>query len=79
MLGLLVPEDVVQRRKDEIYEVMGELARIVVEEDGSSWPSSRKRCAEWACHHFWSRDLEDKNLRHKLTKLVQTWDPEWSY
>ena len=79
MLGLLVPEDVVQRRKDEIYEVMGELSEIVVEEDTSSWIDSRKQCLEYACFHFHLTDLADAKLRPKLTQLVRTWDPEWRY
>ena len=32
----LVTKDVVRRRRAEIYEVMGELAGVVKEEDGSS-------------------------------------------
>ena len=76
----LVPGDVVWRRKDEIYEVMGELAGIVVEEDGSSWPYSRKKCVEQTCSwHFYTLALVDTNLRPKLTKLVRTWNPEWGY
>ena len=72
-----MPRDVVQGRKDEIYEVMDELARIVVEEDGSTWLSSRKECVEWTCIHFGSVDLEDRDLVPKLIELVHTWNPEW--
>ena len=75
MLHGLVPEDVVRGREDEIYEVMGELAGIVVEEDGSSWPFSRKECAEWACRHFRSVDHEDRDFVPKLVELVYTWNP----
>ena len=75
----MVPEDVVRRRKDEIYEVMGELRRIVVEEDGSSWTYSRKKCVEWTCRHFSALSLVDKKLRPRLTNLVRTWNPEWNY
>ena len=73
----LVPEDVVRRRKDEIYEVMGELAGIVVEEDDSSWLYSRKECVEWASRHFWRVDLEYHDLVPKLVEIVHTWDPEY--
>ena len=72
----LVPEDVVQRRKDEIYEVMGELAGIVEEEDASPWSNSRKRCIIDACESFEVLALVDSKLRPKLTQLVRTWDPE---
>ena len=72
-----MPEYVVQRHKDEIYDVMGEFAGIVVEEDGSSWPYSRRECVEWACRHFRRVDLEDRQLVPKLVELVHTWNPEW--
>ena len=71
-----MPRDVVRRREDEIYEVMGELAGIAVEEDTSSWPHSRKECLEYVCFHFHLTDLADAKLRPKLTQLVRTWDPE---
>ena len=81
MLYGLVPKDVVRKHKDEIYEVMGELAGIVVEEDGSPWTYSRKECVDWACDHFSTSALVDKKLRPKLTNLVRTvtWNPEWEY
>ena len=47
MLNRLVPEEVAWRRGDEIYDLMAELAGIVVEEDGLSWSASRKTCFEW--------------------------------
>ena len=78
VLRHLVPGDIVQGRKDEIYKVMGEFAGIVVEENGSSWSHSRKECVEGACRHFSSVDLEDRDLVPKLIELVHTWDPEWS-
>ena len=73
-----MPRGVVQGCKGEIYEVMGEFAGIVVEEDGSSWPYSRKKCVEWTWGHFSSVDLEDRDLVHKLINLVHTWDPRWT-
>ena len=78
VLYVLVPLNVVERRKDEIYEVMGELAGIVVEEDASSWTDSRKRCLKSACLHFnWSA-LADAELIPMLITLIHTWDPEWN-
>ena len=70
--------DVVRRRKDEIYEVMGELAGIVEEENGSSWSRSRKECVERTSHHFRSIGLHSHDLVPKLKKLVRFWNPEWS-
>ena len=66
----LVPEDVVRRRKDEIYEVMGELAGIVGEEDVSSWPYSRKKCLIHAHTYFELSFLVDTKLMPELTKLL---------
>ena len=79
VLDWLVPKDVVQGCKGEIYEVMGELAGIVVEEDGSSWTYSHKECTKFAYAYFEDIQLEDPKLRPKLTKLVRTWNPEWEY
>ena len=75
----LVPEAVVQRRKDEIYEVMGELAGIIVEGDTSSLLRSHKFCLTNACFVFDYLVLVDPNLRPKLTKLLRTCDSEWRY
>ena len=69
MLRGLVPEDVVRRREDEIYKVMGELAGIVEEEEGFSWPHSRRSCLTWARIHFASSALADEKLVPKLRKL----------
>ena len=71
--------DVVQGRKDEIYKVMGELAGIIVEEDGSSWPHSRKECVENACVCFRTLALADSTLRPKLKRLGDTWNSEYCY
>ena len=68
----LVPEDVVRGRKGEIYEVMGELAGIVKEEDASSWLHSHQRCLVYARSHFDVLDLTDTQLIPKLTKLRRT-------
>ena len=79
MLRGLVPENVVRRRKDDIYEVMGELAGIVEEEDGSSWSYSRKTCVESACVCFRNLGLADSNLRPKLKRLGDTWNSQWCH
>ena len=74
MLNRLVPWGVVWSRKDEIYEVMGELAGIVEEENGSSWPYARKECVVNACSCFRILALADSNLRPKLKRLGDTWN-----
>ena len=68
VLQRLVPWDVVLRHEDEIYEVMGELAGIVVEEDALSWTYSRTSCLIDA----YSLALVDPNLKPKLERLVRT-------
>ena len=79
VLRCLVPLGVVLSRKDEIYEVMGELSGIIEEEDGSwpSWPYSRKRCVEYTYAHFQRMALDDLNLGAKLKMLVDTWNSEF--
>ena len=67
-----MPLDVVRGRKVEIYEVMGELAGIVGEEDGSSWSYSHKECTKWACGELEYLQLEDPKLIPKLTSLAHT-------
>ena len=67
-----MPEDVVRRRKDEIYEVMDELAGIVVNFDGSSWSHSRSLCV-WSMYDFIQRlDLQHGHLGSKLRALGLT-------
>ena len=70
----IVPFDIVQRRKGEIYEVMGELEGIVREADGSSWSFSRKRCVEFTRIDFDDSVLSDPKLIPTLTKLAETWN-----
>ena len=72
VLHNLVPEGVVRRRKDEIYEVMGELAGIIVNFDGSSWSQSRSRCV-WSTYCFIQiLDLQHGHLASKLRALGLT-------
>ena len=68
----LVPRDVVRRREDEIYEVMDELAGIVVKFDGSSWSQSRSLCV-WLMYRFiQTLDLQHGHLGSKLRALGLT-------
>ena len=79
VLDVLVPEDVIRRCRGEIYEVMGELAEIVVEGDELSWAHSHKQCVEYMCLCLHFSRLADTKLRPKLEELVYTWNPEWRY
>ena len=65
-----MPKNVVRRREKDIYEVMGEMAGIAVEEDASSWTGSRKECLKSAYYSA----LMDPNLEPKLKRLVCTLD-----
>ena len=65
----LVPDDVLERNKDEVYEVMGELASINMEGYGSDSPKSRKECTIWAQIYLSSMGLEDQKLFPRLTAL----------
>ena len=68
----LVPRDIVLRRKDEIHDVMGELAGIIVKFDGSSWSHSRSLCV-WSMYDFIQRlDLQHGHLGSKLRALGLT-------
>ena len=55
----LVPRDIVLRHKDEIHDVMGELAGIIVKFDVSSWSHSRSECV-WSTYRF----IQILNLQH---------------
>ena len=79
VLDWLVPRHVVYRYRDKIDEVVDELAGIVVEEDGSSWPYSRKECVERSCKCFWAMSLDHDDIVHKLIRLVHTWHPQWRF
>ena len=72
MLINLVPRDVVWRRKDEIDDVMGELAGIIMKFDGSSWSQSRSQCV-WSTYRFIQiLDLQHGHLGSKLWALGLT-------
>ena len=72
VLGGLVPKDVVRRRKDEIYEVMGELAGIIVKFDGSSWSQSRSECVRSTYRFIPILDLQHGHLGSKLRAVGLT-------
>ena len=67
-----MPRDVVRRRKDEIYEVMGELAGIIVNFDGSSWSQSRSLCVGSMYYFIQFLDLQHGHLGSKLRALGLT-------
>ena len=72
VLNCIVPRDVVRRREVEIYEVMGELAGIIVNFDGSSWSQSRSKCV-WLTYCFIQiLDLQHGHLGSKLRALGLT-------
>ena len=68
----VVPRNVVRRRKDEIYEVMGELAGVIVHFDGSSWSQSRSECVRSTYRFIQILDLQHGHLGSKLRALGLT-------
>ena len=72
MLINLVPRDIVRRRKDEIHDVMGELAGIIVKFDGSSWSRSRSECVRSTYRLIQILDLQYGHLGSKLRALGLT-------
>lgn len=71
ILYRLIPEAVVGRHQDGIYEVMGELADIISDQDESFWTYSYKQSVEFSC-----RNLADGKLRPKLKAIGQIWNSE---
>ena len=68
----LVPRDVVRRNKDEIHDVMGELAGIIVKFDGSSWSQSRSECVRSTYRFIQILDLQHGHLGSKLRAVGLT-------
>ena len=68
----LVPRDIVRRRKDEIHDVMGELAEIIVKFDGSSWSQSRSECVRSTYRFIQILDLQHGHLGSKLRAVGLT-------
>ena len=67
-----MPSDVIGRRKDEIYEVMGELAGVIVHFDGSSWSQSRSECVRSTYRFIQILDLQHGHLGSKLRAVGLT-------
>ena len=66
----LVPRDVISRRKDENYKVMGELTEIAMGLDGLNWLCSRQRCVEYTYLCFENMHLLDAHLCPELKTLA---------
>ena len=67
-----MPWDVVRRRKDEVYEVMGELVGIIVKFDGSLWSQSCSKCVWSTYRSIQILDLQHGHLGSKLRALGLT-------
>ena len=77
MLHGLIPLSAVKRRKDEINEVIGKVPWINAAEDMSSWTYSRQRCVVWTWEYLRALGLAELNLRPKIRRLIETWDPDY--
>lgn len=73
-LHCLVPKTVVIEHKDDIDMVMNELAEIITETNGSSWPKSRKDCLEGICIDLHDMNLVDSHIMPKLMALAESWN-----
>ncbi|KAK7685874.1 hypothetical protein QCA50_011221 [Cerrena zonata] len=71
----LTPRSVIREHRDILIRTMGELAGIITDPDGSSWPCSRQQCAELAQMFFMAMSLSDEHLVPKLDNFV----PPWSF
>ena len=58
--------------EDEIYEVMDELAGIIVELNGSLWSQSRSKCLGWTYNFINILNLQHGHLGSKLRALGLT-------
>ena len=75
----LVPKYIVEKNKDDIYEVMDELSSIITEFNGASSSYSQRKCAEYSCVFLCNMGLVDESLRSKLNTLVGKWDSLYRY
>ncbi|KAK7685881.1 hypothetical protein QCA50_011228 [Cerrena zonata] len=66
-----------QEHQEILVGVMGDLANIVTDTDGSSWSYSRKQCVIYTHSYFHEMDLVDEHLVSKLGNLICTWRPEF--
>ena len=67
-----MPLHLIADHEEEIHEVMGGLAEIIVELDGSSWPNARQQCVVWMYDWIRGLDLEHGHLGSKLRALGRT-------
>lgn len=76
VLWRLIPEAVSEKHQDGIYEVIGELADIISDQDESFWTYSYETCVEASCFYFRRQHLADRKLRPKLKAIGQIWNSE---
>ena len=69
----LVPRDVVRSHENEISTTMDELAKVLIDMDGSSWSKSRQVCTECAYAELRVLNLTNGNLGSKLRIIGRTW------
>ena len=67
-----MPLHLIEGHEEEIYEVMGGLAEVIVELDGSSWSDSRKESVVWMYGWFQRLHLEHGHLGSKIRALGRT-------
>ncbi|KAK7677478.1 hypothetical protein QCA50_019591 [Cerrena zonata] len=79
ILYFLTPQGVRQEHREMIMGMMGELADVVVDVDGSSWSVARWYCAEQAFGHFFDMGLGDGRLIPKLGDVIRTWKPSFDH
>ena len=72
VLFCLVPEASLWRQRGDIYVVMAELAAIMIESDGSSWPYPRRRCVQTTHSVLHAIGFAEKHLISKLEMLMHT-------
>ena len=73
ILCLPAPKDVIQRRKDDIFETMKQLTGIVTAPDVSSWSKSRKCTLERTCALLHNANLVDEHLLPNLVSMAGGW------
>ncbi|KAK7693020.1 hypothetical protein QCA50_002585 [Cerrena zonata] len=73
VLYFLTPPAVRREHRDILIGVMGELASIVIDTDGSSWSHSRRYCVQKIHEFFCDMGLTDEHLVPKIGGLIGTW------
>lgn len=74
----LVPGEVVQTHRDQIFEVMGDLAGFLIEPSGEDCLETREACVHTTRLYFYTIDLRDQNLLPRLAALEDTLRPTLS-